>query len=82
MVRHAQSAWPSAPIFALGYSLGANALTNYLGRTPSSPVRAAAVFCLAFDMHAAFARMDSMTIYREALLAKTKQLVRTYGFRN
>lgn len=81
MIKFAQQRWPSCPLFALGFSLGANALTTYLGRHPNTPLRAAAAFCLAFDMHAAFARIDTKPLYRSALLAKAKELIKKYHFR-
>ncbi|KAK4984870.1 hypothetical protein LTR50_006341 [Elasticomyces elasticus] len=37
--------WPNRPLFAIGYSLGANILTNYLGEEGDQCVLKAAVVC-------------------------------------
>ena len=45
--------FPSAPLFAIGWSLGANILVNYLGEEGAAgraPLDAAASMCNPFDL--------------------------------
>jgi predicted alpha/beta-fold hydrolase len=45
--------WPDAPLFAVGWSLGANILTNFLGEEgKSAKVSGAVAMCNPFDLNA------------------------------
>merc|ERR1719454_2779237 len=45
--------WPGAPLFAVGWSLGANILTNFLGEEGKAAKLAGAVaMCNPFDLNA------------------------------
>ena len=64
MVPYVRSRYPSAPLFAIGWSLGANILVNYLGEegaaaaaasaagrpAPPPPLDGAASMCNPFDL--------------------------------
>ena len=51
---HVQAARPSAPLFALGTSAGSGLLARYLGETPDTPLRAAALYCPGYDLEDLF----------------------------
>jgi len=51
VVGHVGCKYPEAPLFAAGWSLGANILMRYLGEEGgSTPVRAAVAMCNPFDL--------------------------------
>lgn len=51
VVAHMASKFPKAPIFAAGWSLGANILTRYLGEEgANTPVQAAMAMCNPFNL--------------------------------
>ena len=53
-IAHVQAQRPGAPLFALGSSAGSGLLARYLGETPDTPVRAAALYCPGYDLEDLF----------------------------
>ncbi|MEO0326410.1 MAG: alpha/beta fold hydrolase [Myxococcota bacterium] len=49
-IAHVQAEKPGAPLFALGSSAGSGLLARYLGETPNTPLRAAALYCPGYDL--------------------------------
>ncbi|CAF2486870.1 unnamed protein product [Rotaria sp. Silwood2] len=50
-----------APLFAVGYSLGAGILTKYIGEESNAcPLDGAVVCCASFDMHLSTANMEQL----------------------
>ncbi len=69
--------WPDTPVFAVGYSLGANALLKWLGETGvSNPLAGAVAVSVPFDLASCARRMEHgfSTFYQRHLLLKMKKL--------
>jgi len=63
-IHHIQYKYPNAPIFAIGYSLGANILTKYLAEEGNqSRITSAVCICVPFDFTAC-ARLFKKTIFQ------------------
>ena len=70
--------FPNAPLLALGWSLGANILTNFLGEEGSrAKLTAAAALCNPFDLKACDKALESGffgTIYSRAMAKNMRKL--------
>lgn len=69
----------NVPLYAVGYSLGANALLKWLGETGlNNPIDAAAAVSAPFDLSACATRLESglSQIYQTFLLRKMKEAAR------
>lgn len=56
-ISHIQRQFPHSPLFALGISAGSGLLVRYLGEEgEKTPIRAAFVYCPAYDTDVAFSR--------------------------
>lgn len=74
-----QQRFPSVPITAVGYSLGANAVLKWLGETgDNNPLTTAVAVSAPFDLAACATRLDSgaSKIYQRFLLKKMKAAAR------
>ncbi|MFM2485586.1 YheT family hydrolase [Celerinatantimonas yamalensis] len=76
LVRHCQTRWPTTPLYAIGYSMGANLLANYLA---DHPLNGAALICppLNLAVSAALLNQPTRLIYRRYLLNSLKQRLST-----
>lgn len=78
--------FPGRPLFAIGYSLGGNALLKWLGETgEANPLAAAVAVSVPFNLFHAAQRLDSgaARLYQWHLLGKLKQSVaRKQSLRN
>jgi len=70
--------FPNAPLLAIGWSLGANILTNFLGEEGSqAKLTAAAALCNPFDLNACDTALESGffgTIYSRAMAKNMRKL--------
>ena len=56
--------YPDAPLFAIGWSLGANILTNFLGEEGSkAKLKGAAALCNPFDLNACDTALELSLIH-------------------
>lgn len=71
---HIKSKYPNRPIYAAGFSLGANMLINLLGRT-QHPIQRAVAVCPPLDLATSSERMNKgfSRVYRNHLLNSLKQ---------
>ncbi len=71
--------YPGRPVFAVGFSLGGNALLKWLGETGEhNPLSAAAAISIPFDLFDAARRLDQgvSRVYQWYLLRKLKESMR------
>ena len=70
--------YPDAPLFAIGWSLGANILTNFLGEEgENAKVTGAAALCNPFDLNACDAALESGffgKVYSQAMAKNMRKL--------
>jgi len=73
-IAHVRAARPDAPLFAIGVSAGSGLLARYLGETPDTPVRAAALHCPGYDLadlfdhaHPVYSRLMAQRVKRQFL---------------
>ena len=68
VVPQVRARFPSAPLFAIGWSLGANILVNYLGEEGAAgrpaPLDAAASMCNPFDLVACDRALETGMVRR------------------
>ncbi|KAJ1669546.1 hypothetical protein GGF38_002176, partial [Coemansia sp. RSA 25] len=68
IVRYIRSSYPHAPLVGVGFSLGANLLTKYLGEQGTeSPLSAAVAICCPFDMSLTGRSLDADTFLNNKL---------------
>ena len=75
-IAHIQNTRPGAALYALGVSAGSGLLARYLGETPNTPIRAAAMHCPGYDLetlfddvHPVYARLMAQRVKRHFLEA-------------
>jgi predicted alpha/beta-fold hydrolase len=76
LIRHVRMAHPDAPVGALGYSLGGNALLKYLGESGSDAgLQTALAVSVPFDLQDACAAMSTgaARLYQRLLLGRLKE---------
>ncbi|KAJ2811937.1 hypothetical protein H4S07_001743 [Coemansia furcata] len=79
IVKYIGTCCPNAPLLGVGFSLGANVLTKYLGEQGAdSPLTAAVVICCPFDMSLTGRSLDADTflnnnLYQPHLVATIKR---------
>ncbi|MBI1372860.1 MAG: hydrolase [Phycisphaera sp.] len=79
LVETLRAAWPGVPIYAVGLSLGGNALLKWLGETGAAcPLDAAVAISVPFDLHACADRLERglSRLYERHLLAALRTAVR------
>ncbi|KAJ1901215.1 hypothetical protein LPJ81_003791 [Coemansia sp. IMI 209127] len=80
-VRHVSECFPDAPLVGVGFSLGANLLTKYLGEQgDKSPLVGAVAICCPFDVEVAGRALDKRgflndRVFQPNLVATLKRLV-------
>ncbi|KAJ2700040.1 hypothetical protein H4218_002286 [Coemansia sp. IMI 209128] len=68
IVKYIQASYPDAPLLGVGFSLGANVLTKYLGEQGAeSPLSAAVAICCPFDMSLTGRSLDADTFLNNKL---------------
>ncbi|KAJ2780220.1 hypothetical protein H4R18_003572 [Coemansia javaensis] len=83
-VAHIQRRLPGAPLIGVGYSLGANVLTKYVGEQGAAcPLRAAVSVCNPYDLEASSRAIERPTLrnrylYEPAMLFGLLRLVRRH----
>ncbi|KKY21976.1 putative alpha beta fold family [Phaeomoniella chlamydospora] len=80
VVRWLKERYPKRPLFGVGFSLGANILTNYLGEEGSQcPLQAALIISSPFNLEAASLSLQStfvgLNIYSRAMGSNMKKLI-------
>lgn len=76
IVNYIHTEHPKAPLFCVGFSLGANILTKYLGEEGEKcPAIGAVTLCNPFNLDLATAHMDSSFVHREYNKRMAKNLV-------
>ncbi|KAJ1942229.1 hypothetical protein GGF37_003205 [Kickxella alabastrina] len=81
IVQHIIKSYPNTLLVALGFSLGANILTRYLGELKDkSPLAAAVALCCPFDMEIAGRSLDAKSflndnVFQPNLVASIKRSV-------
>ncbi|KAJ2726666.1 hypothetical protein GGI07_000389 [Coemansia sp. Benny D115] len=82
IVQHIRRLDPGTPLVAIGFSLGANILTRYLGETKNeSPFVAAVSICCPFDLEIAGRAVDARgflndNVFQPNLITAVKRAVR------
>lgn len=78
VVNELRERFPNAPLLAIGWSLGANILTNFLGEEgENSKLTAAAALCNPFDLNACDTALESGffgKIYSQAMAKNMRKL--------
>lgn len=87
-IAHVREARPDAPLYAIGVSAGSGLLARYLGETPDTPVRAAAMHCPGYDLedlfdyaHPFYSRLMATRVKRHFLEPNATVLAEHPGFR-
>lgn len=72
--------YPDAPLFAIGWSLGANILTNFLGEEGSkAKLKGAAALCNPFDLNACDTALESGFFGKIYSLAMAKNMRKLFA---
>lgn len=72
---HIHNSFPNSALYALGSSAGSATLARYLGEVGAdSPLKAAFLYCLGYDMKVAFDRVNPLYDYYLASAVKKKFL--------
>lgn len=71
--------YPKAPLAAVGFSLGGNILSKYLGETSSVPLKAAVAVCAPLNLSVSADRINYglSRVYRNYLMHSLKRKVRS-----
>jgi len=80
LVEELRAAHPDTPIYAVGLSLGGNALINWLGQTGDAcPLDAAVAISVPFNLHACATRLERglSRLYQRYLLTDLRAMVQT-----
>ncbi|KAH0846781.1 putative esterase [Fonsecaea pedrosoi] len=74
IVKWLRTTFPNRPLFGMGFSLGANIITNYLGEEGSNcPLKAAVILSNPWDLHAANLALQRTWFRRNAYSANMGQ---------
>ncbi|KAJ2744316.1 hypothetical protein GGI20_003073 [Coemansia sp. BCRC 34301] len=72
VVQKLKQSYPQAPLVGVGFSLGANLLTRYMGEQGStSPLAAGIVMCCPFDMHAFALVVHKKSVFNNCIFQPT-----------
>ncbi|ODN43157.1 YheT family hydrolase [Piscirickettsia litoralis] len=77
VIDHLRQYYPNCPLFAAGFSLGANALLKYLGENSLNPLQGAAAVSTPFNLSSACAQLEKPAnkLYQYSFLKSLKRTV-------
>ncbi|KAJ2050029.1 hypothetical protein H4S04_002854 [Coemansia sp. S16] len=72
IIQGLKNSYPQAPLVGVGFSMGANLLTRYLGEQGSkSPLAAGIAICCPFDMHALAVAVHRKSLFNDQVFHPT-----------